>query len=188
MPHQLLCPVWLGYFLLNPLRKLFQNPVKILGPHVKSGDTLLEVGPGMGYFTLSMAQLVGAAGRVVCVDLQAQMLFNLEKRARRAGLLDRIETRTCRQESLGISDLEGLVDFTLAFAVVHEVPDMEILFREIHLASKNGARLLVSEPRGHVRRKNFDEMLMLAKKTGFSLLEEPDIALSISALLRVDKS
>lgn len=31
------CPVWIGYFLLSPLRKLFQNPNKILSPYVKDG-------------------------------------------------------------------------------------------------------------------------------------------------------
>jgi len=30
------CPFWIGYLLANPLRRLFQNPDRILGPYVKT--------------------------------------------------------------------------------------------------------------------------------------------------------
>lgn len=63
------CPWWLGYLLLIPFRRLTQNPQKILIPFVREGMTVLEVGPGMGYFTLTLARLVGATGKVICVNV-----------------------------------------------------------------------------------------------------------------------
>ena len=45
------CPFWMGYLLLCPFRRLGQNPDKILRPYVSNGMTVLEVGPGMGFFT-----------------------------------------------------------------------------------------------------------------------------------------
>ena len=61
------CPHWVGYLLINPLRNLFENPNKILGPFVQEGMTVLEPGCGMGYFTLPLARMVGPKGRIVAV-------------------------------------------------------------------------------------------------------------------------
>jgi len=46
------CPVWVGYFLASGLRKLLQNPVKILSPYVKRNMTVLDIGCAMGFFSL----------------------------------------------------------------------------------------------------------------------------------------
>ncbi len=64
------CPWWLGYLLVSPLRRLFQDPTEIVRPYAGEGMTVLDVGCGMGFFSLPMARLVGDRGRVVCVDLQ----------------------------------------------------------------------------------------------------------------------
>ena len=83
MPHHV-CPWWLGYLLASPVRKLFQDPAGILAPHVHEGMTVLEPGPGMGFFTLELARRVGPRGQVVAVDVQERMLAGLLRRARRA--------------------------------------------------------------------------------------------------------
>ena len=109
--------------------------------------TILDVGSAMGFFTLPMAKLTGSSGKVIAVDLQEKMLTGLEKRARKAGLSNGIETRLCLEDSLGIRDLAGRVDFALVFAVAHEVPDISKLFAEIAPTLKPGAALLLAEPR-----------------------------------------
>jgi len=178
-----LCPVWAGYLLVNPLRGLFQNPTRILAPHVRAGMTTLDIGPGMGFFSLPMAEKVGANGRVVCVDLQPGMLRALEKRAAKAGLADRIETRVCSTDSLKIDDLAGRVDFILAFAVVHEIPDHPRLFRELAAALTPEGRILLSEPSGHVSPAAFAETLAAAEKAGLTPIERPTIKGGTSVLL-----
>ncbi len=122
MAHRI-CPWWLGYWLISPLRKYGQNPHLILSAYVHEGMTVLEPGPGMGHFTLELARLVGSSGRVVAVDVQPKMIDRLKRRAAKAGLLDRVDARVAPAESMAIADLLGSVDFTLAFAVVHEFPD-----------------------------------------------------------------
>src|SRR5512133_1237774 len=117
------CPWWIGYFLVSPIRKLVQDPAGILVPFVREGMTVLEPGPGMGFFTLEAARRVGERGRVVAVDLQPRMLAGLRRRAARAGLDTRIETREARADSLGVQDLAGKVDVCLALLMVHELPD-----------------------------------------------------------------
>ena len=177
------CPHWVGYSLIVPWRKWFQNPGNILGKHVREGMTVLEVGPGMGFFTLPMARMVGREGKVVCVDVQESMLRTLTKRAEKAGLASRIVTRVCEPASLCVGDCAGTVDFALLFAVVHEVPDAGALFRDVAAALKSGGRCLVSEPRGHVTRDVFGEMLAAAAAVGLFAIATPKIAWSYSALL-----
>lgn len=63
------CPWWVGYLLTSPIRKWFQDPQQILRPFVTEGMIALDIGPGMGFFTLPMARLVGRRGKVIAVDL-----------------------------------------------------------------------------------------------------------------------
>ncbi len=149
------CPWWCGYFLLGPVRRWFQDPAKILGPHVTPGMTVLEPGPGMGFFTLELARLVGPAGRVVAVDVQERMLAALRRRAERVGVASQVETRLATETRLGIDDLAGGVDFALAFAMVHELPDPMLFFREVRMALRPTGTMLLAEPRGHVSEAKF---------------------------------
>lgn len=183
MPHRV-CPWWLGYFLLNPFRRYRENPANILTPHVRQGMTVLEPGPGMGFFTLELARMVGASGRVVAVDIQTKMLDRLKRRAAKAGLLDRLDARLASSDSMAIADLAGSVDFTLAFAVVHEFPDAARFFAEVAAASKSGASLLLAEPAGHVKAAEFDAELKAASDAGFALVDHPLIRGSHTALLK----
>jgi len=147
------CPWWIGYLLASPLRRwLGQDPVKILSPYVREGMTVLEPGPGMGFFTIPLARLVGPSGQVIAVDLQPKMIESLKRRAAKAKLLDRIDARVTSAETMGIGDFEEKVDFTLAFAMVHELPDAGHFFTEVERATKHNARVLLAEPRGHVPR------------------------------------
>lgn len=177
------CPWWLGYFLASPIRKIWQDPAKILSPHVSEGQSVLEPGPGMGFFTLELAKLVGPSGRVYAVDLQPKMIDVLKRRAMKAGLGDRIHGRVATAESLAISDLADSIDFILAFAMVHEMPDTARFFQEAAASARNGATLLLAEPRGHVKDAMFESELKLASAAGFEVTARPEIAHSLTALL-----
>jgi len=177
------CPWWLGYFLLNPLRRLRQDPRKVLSPYVRPAMTVLEPGPGMGFFTLELARLVGDAGRVVAVDVQPRMLASLRRRAARYGLERRIETRLASGASLGVDDLAGDVDFILAFAVVHELPDAAAFLAQAARVLKPSGQLLVAEPRLHVSQSHFDATVRAAEAAGLREEARPAIAGSRSVLL-----
>lgn len=179
-----ICPWWMGFILINPLRRLYQNPERILAPYIKRGMTILEIGPGMGYFTLPMARMVGESGRIICVDIQARMLKSLIRRAERAGVADRITTVEASPDSLRIDGFADQVDFSLAFDVVHEIPDQENLFREIYQAMKRGALLLISEPSGHYSDESFRRMLEIPTGQGFSKISNPKIRGDICVVLK----
>ncbi|MGE5205922.1 MAG: class I SAM-dependent methyltransferase [Chlamydiota bacterium] len=183
MGHRV-CPWWLGYFLISPLRRLQLNPDKVLSPFVREGMTVLEPGPGMGFFTVPLAQLAGSSGRVVALDVQPKMIAKLKRRLAKAGLQQRVDTRLVTADSLGINDLAGKVDFTLAFAMVHEMPSPGQFFSEAAAASRPGARLLLVEPAGHVKPEEFEAELREAAQAGFKLLDRPHIRHSQAALLQ----
>jgi ubiquinone/menaquinone biosynthesis C-methylase UbiE len=183
MGHRV-CPWWLGYFLISPLRRLQVNPAKLLSPFVREGMTVLEPGPGMGFFTISLARLVGPKGRVVAVDVQPKMIRKLKRRVAKAGLQPRVDARLVAADAMGISDLRGRVDFILAFAVVHEMPSAGPFFAEAAAASKPGARLLLVEPAGHVKDAELEAELRDAAQAGFQVLERPHIRRSQAALLQ----
>jgi ubiquinone/menaquinone biosynthesis C-methylase UbiE len=144
---------------------------------------VLDIGCGMGYFSLPIARMVGDTGEVVCVDLQEQMIKGLIRRSDKAGLSDRIDARVCRPDSLGLADIAGKIDFALAFALVHEVPDKERLLHEIFNSIKQDGKLMIAEPRGHISKKEFDATVSIAQKAGFDIVSDLFMRRSYAILL-----
>jgi SAM-dependent methyltransferase len=75
------------------------------------------------------------------------------------------------------------VDFVLAFAVVHELPDVRRFFAEAARALKLGGRLLLAEPRLHVKPRDFATTRAAAEAAGLMKEGEPAVRWSRTALL-----
>ncbi len=180
--HSHICPVWVGYLLASPLRTISQPPEKILQPYIKSGDTVLDFGSAMGFFSVPIAKMVGLSGKVICVDIQEKMLHRLRARAQKANVLSRIQLKNGGVERL--VDCEATVDFALAFAVVHEVPDEVILLKALYRSLKPGGRLLITEPRGHVSQEQFAHTVISAKNVGYAVVDNPTVSRSWAVLLQ----
>jgi ubiquinone/menaquinone biosynthesis C-methylase UbiE len=181
---KMVCPAWLGYFLASPIRKLIHPPQTILTSYIKEGMTALDIGCGMGFFSIPLAQMVGARGKVICVDMQEKMLKGLQKRAQKARVSDRIETRLCYQHTMGLQDLAEKIDFALVFAVVHEVPDPSRFFAELFATIVPSGNVLLAEPKGHVSEEEFTSTLSMAKQQGFTMVKALQIFRSRAALLK----
>jgi 2-polyprenyl-3-methyl-5-hydroxy-6-metoxy-1,4-benzoquinol methylase len=176
-----ICPWWLAYTFDNPLRRLVHRPEKVLGPYVREGMQVMDVGCGMGHFSLGMARMVGPGGLVISIDLQKEMLDILTRRALKAGLTERISTRLCGPDSLGV---EEEADFILAFWMVHEAPDQGGLLAGLEKLLRPGGRLLVAEPKMHVRSGEFDKTLRAAEANGLEVIERPGVAFSHAAVFK----
>ena len=177
--HHHVCPWWLGYALVSPLRRLFESPERTLAPHVQPGMRVLEVGSGMGFFTLPLARLVGERGRVLSLDVQPRMLAALERRARRAGLGPRIETRLCGPESFGLAGDAGTIDLAVLIHVLHELPDAASALAEVRVALAPAGRALLIEPPGHVSRGDFERQIQAAAAAGLALERRLDRRLAV---------
>ncbi len=174
-----LCPRWLCFTFDNPVRRWIQNPDRIIAPYVRQGDLVLDIGPGLGYFTIAMAKQVGEKGRVIAADLQESMLKGIAARARKEGVEDRIILRLSCANSINVG---GPFDFILAFWMLHEVPNIDWFIAQLANVSKKGGKILIAEPRLHVSQSHFLSIMDAARQSGLVLLEQPAIPLSLSAL------
>lgn len=184
MANHGVCPWWVGYFLASPLRRLFQDPARLLAPYVEPGMTVLEPGPGMGFFTLELARLVGPAGRVLAVDVEPRMIAGLRRRADKAGLLARIDARVVPPASMALDHVAGAIDFVFVHAVVHEMPAPTPFFAEAARAMRPGATLLLAEPAGHVDDAEFAAEIAAAALAALSVDRRPALWGCQAALLR----
>lgn len=175
-----LCPWWFAYTFDNPVRRMLHKPGKVLGSYVREGMTVVDIGCGMGHFSIGMAKLVGASGRVISVDLQQKMLDRVKRRAERVGVDDRISLRLCRVGDIGVSEQ---VDFVLTFWMVHEVPEAKTMFEQIKAILKDGGRWLLAEPKLHTSLDRFEKILSEAIASGFSVIERPSVTMSYAAVL-----
>lgn len=174
------CPWWLAYTFDNPIRRILHPPEKVLGGLVHQGCTALDIGCGMGHFTMGMAKMVGDHGRVIAVDIQEQMLERVRRRAMHLGLTERLILHKGDVEGL---EMKGQVDFALAFWMVHEVPDQLAFFKAVKDLLKPDGRFLVAEPKIHTSEADIDRSLKIASQAGLAVCANPGISMSRTALL-----
>ena len=174
------CPWWMAYTFDNWLRGLVHPPKSILAHYLEEGMTVLDVGCGMGFFSIAMAEIIGPKGCVIAVDLQPQMLKVLRTRAEKKGVADRIITRACEQNDLKVTEK---VNFALAFYMLHEMPNEKKLFSQLSSCLDTHGRLLMVEPVIHVSRADFKRAVDTAVDSGFKLAGAPPVWFSYSALL-----
>ncbi len=165
----------------NRVRKLIQNPYKIVGGYIEEGQTVLDLGCGPGVFSIAMAEMVGEKGRVIAADIQDEMLQMLRQKVEKTKLESRIRIHKSSPDKIGISEK---VDFALAFYMVHEVPDKERFLREVATILKPQGKLLIVEPKFHVSKSSFEETIKIAHSAGLSPISRPKIFFSRAALLQ----
>ena len=86
MPHQF------AKALDHPLRLKYRNPAETLGLFgITAGMTVLDLGCGAGTFTEEAARMVGEAGYVHAVDIQAPLIEQTRQRITAAGLSSRVQ-------------------------------------------------------------------------------------------------
>ena len=182
MEQEHVCPWWLGYTLILPIRRLQHDPQKILAPHVKPGMIVMDYGCAMGYFSIPLARRTGSGGKVYCVDIQEKMLAKLKKRAVKLAVADIIVPLQVGKD-YRTADLQGKLDFALLFAVVHEVPDKAALFADMFAMLKPGGRILFVEPQNHVTAEEFRKSIAIARDTGLKELDEKPLKKGLAVLL-----
>lgn len=161
-----------SWALDNFLRRLFQSPKKIVGPYIKVGDTVMDLGCGPGFFTIEMAKMVGSPGNVIGVDLQKEMLAIVARKLSNTELEQRVTLHRCSEYSFEFEQTME-ADFILAYYVIHETSDYESFLREAKTQLKKYGKFLIVEPLFHVGRKQFQKITHAAEKVGFSIVDKP---------------
>jgi ubiquinone/menaquinone biosynthesis C-methylase UbiE len=109
---------------------------------VRSGERVLDVGTGTGIVALHAADAVGAAGRVVGIDLSARMLAVARGKAQSAGVEARLELKRMDAEALELEDRAFDVVLSL-FALLHFPAPLAAL-AEMRRVLRPGGRLVVA--------------------------------------------
>jgi len=97
---------------LDPIRRLFEPPRKLVDPHVKQGQVVADLGCGSGYYTFALAELVGPEGKVYAIDLGKSCIRAIEKKARK-GRYRNIEAHASSASDVSFIK-DRSVDFVLA--------------------------------------------------------------------------
>jgi len=176
-----ICPVEKADSLDTKLRRLVQNPRRLLKPYLKDGMAVLDFGCGPGFFTIDMAKMVGASGQVIAADLQEGMLHIVRDKVKGTELENRVTLHQCQPDKIGVTD--NNVDFALLFYVVHEIPDKDNFFKEIAALLKPKGQALIVEPPFHVDKKAFQATLDKAQAAGLVTTARPRLFFNKCALL-----
>jgi len=173
-----------SFFLDNFIRRIIQNPKRIIGEFIREGDTIIDIGCGSGYFSIDMATLTGTAGKVFAVDLQKEMLTKVGEKAAAKNLSERIDLHQCDQNRIGLAP-ETKADFILAFYMVHEIPDPGAFLEQVKELLRPGGKFLLVEPMFHVSKVQFANILVSAIKIGFTQVDMPKRKGGRSVLLSI---
>ncbi|MFH1833750.1 MAG: class I SAM-dependent methyltransferase [bacterium] len=103
---------------------------------------MLELGPGPGYFTVEASRMVSAEGRVVCLDIQPEMITLLR------GRLDEKQVANAHPlvgDATSLPLADGSVDVAVMVTVLGEIPDRPSALAELRRVLKPGGALSISE-------------------------------------------
>src|SRR2546423_901950 len=107
-----------------------------------SGERILEIGPGTGYYTLDMAAWVGPEGSVEIFDIQQEFLDHTMDVARERGVENVSPTLG---DATSLPHEEASFDAVVLVAVLGEIPDPDAALTEIARVLRPGGRLVVGE-------------------------------------------
>lgn len=146
---------------------------------VQPEQSVCDMGCGNGFYTLQLAERVGARGRVYAVDIQQEMLHLLDERAKAAQLAN-IEPLLGTPIDPRLPD--GKLDTILLVDVYHEMSHPEQMLRAMRKALKPHGRLVLVEfrledpevPIKLLHKMSKEQILKEVPPNGFNLVQEYD--------------
>lgn len=134
----------------------------------KAAERILEIGPGVGYYTLDMAEWIGPDGIVEIFDLQQEFLDHTLARAAERGLTNLASTLGDATE---LPYEDASMDAVVLTAVLGEIPDRAAALREIRRVLKPNGRLVVGELFGDPHFTTLASLRRQAEEAGLSIAE-----------------
>lgn len=105
-------------------------------------ETVVDAGAGSGFLTLAVAERLDR-GKVIAVELSADMLARLEKRVESTGLAERVQPLRADVAATGLADES--VDLIVSHALLHELFDAEAAVAEWARILKPGGTMVLSD-------------------------------------------
>jgi ubiquinone/menaquinone biosynthesis C-methylase UbiE len=141
--YQFPIPSFFTPLIDNPVRRKIQSP-KLIAEWmcVKEGMSILEIGPGSGTFTFTVAEQVGAEGRVHAIDIQESIVITLREKVEEMGL-ENVEVRQASAYELPYPD--QFFDRIFMITVLGEIPDKRKALTEIKRVLNDEGLLAIGE-------------------------------------------
>ncbi len=163
-------PRRLAVLVDNPARRCFFSPAKTLDKvGIAVGMSVLELGPGPGFFTIEAARRVGNSGKLCCLDIEPAMVARVREKASKEAL-ENVALMVGNGECLPFKD--GSFDLAYLVHVLGEVADKDHALQELHRVLRRGGVLSISEflpdPDYPLRRTT----IAWARKAGFEPFQE----------------
>ena len=116
------------------------TPLSVAG--VKVGETVLDLGSGAGFDAFLAARAVGPSGKVIGVDMTAEMIEKARRNKPAAGF-ENVEFRLGEIEHLPVAD--NSVDVIISNCVINLSAEKEKVFKETWRVLKRQGRLAISD-------------------------------------------
>ncbi len=109
---------------------------------LRAGQRVLELGPGVGIWSLPVATALEPAGTLDVLDIQPDMLASLRARAEARGVTNLVATHGDAQR---LPFADAIFDAVYVVGVLGELPDPNAALTEIRRVLKPDGRLVVGE-------------------------------------------
>jgi len=163
----------------NPERRRTMPPEEtLLKFKIEDIGTLLDVGCGIGYFTVSASKLL-KNNKVIGIDIVPEILAFAKEKAKG---INNIEFKTSEEYSFPVEN--NVVKYVLISNVIHEVEDKTRYFNEVKRVLKDdGYFLIIDWDKRKMEmgpplqeRISREEMIELCNKAGFRIIETIDVS------------
>lgn len=109
---------------------------------LKEGDTMADIGCGIGYFSIPASLIVGDCGKVYAIDVSVEMLEEVERRVKQNNI-DNVVSIHSEETNFKLDD--DYVTYGFTCNVLHEIDDKKAFLMEARRIIKENGKIAIVE-------------------------------------------